>query len=330
MKKVLIVTGTLAMLSFICLFTDTLVNAQVRGNAQYDNPQSYQSEAGANPVIEDPSTMTLSISGLLNARADDYVATFNIIQVGETIEKADEMMSNRINKFIRTLKTFQLDTNAIKIDMVSFVPKFDYEVDEKIFSKMFNEVPVGFEVQKNITIHYKNSATLNALMSAAAQEEIYDLVKVEYFLTDINKEYETLRRKCADLFKLRLKSYESLGFKLDTLKKVFADDFATIVPQTRYAQYQAFSRPSLDAAKKKTVLGSLKVKEVQRPQSTYYNAVSYDQYDLVVNPVIDEPVVQLTYKITVKYFLKESPKENNTYFMISPQGEIKPLVLSTR
>jgi uncharacterized protein YggE len=148
MKKILIVAGIIAMLSLTLLFQQTFVNAQVAGNAQYNTPETYQSQEIANPVIEDPSSVTIAVSGLLNARADGYVATFNIIQIGETIEDADQLMRDRINKFLQALKAFQLDTSSVKIDMVSFVPKFDYQVDEKVFSKTYNEVPVDSRSRK--------------------------------------------------------------------------------------------------------------------------------------------------------------------------------------
>jgi uncharacterized protein YggE len=269
--------------------------------------------------------MIITLSGLMNAKADHYVATFNVIQVGETSEVTDQLMAKRIQRFKLSLKTMGIDTSEVKTDMISFVPKYNFNLESKIFSKSFNEVPDGFELQKSITIHYKNSSALDALISAAARAEIFDLVKVDYYINDINKNYETLRSKCLELLKGKIKSYELIGFRLDTLKKVFAEAQSAVVPQNRYSSYQAFSRPSIDVAKKRV---SARYNELQHSNTRYYNPVSYDSYDLVINPVIDEPVVQLTYKIVVKYFIKEEKaKDRNTIMMVTPNGEVKQLKL---
>ncbi|MFZ6012037.1 MAG: SIMPL domain-containing protein [Bacteroidota bacterium] len=317
----------------ICVSVQTLVDAQVNGNAESGN-----SRLNGDPVfttrnskiatIENDSEITIRINGLLNAVADSYVATFNIVQGGKTPAEVDQLMIGRINKFLERARKVGIDSNDIKVDMISFIPKFEYKlIDKRIFSRTYNEVPDGFELQKNITVRYTRPAVLEHIVSAAAEAEIYDLVKVDYYINDVTKNYETLRTKCLELLKSRVKTYELVGFRLDTLKKVFADEFSTILPQTRYAGYQAFSRPSIDISSSKVLGVSDKVYEMRHPTTRFYNAVNVDAFDLVINPVVDEPVVQLTYSIVVKYFQKkpQTPGEKGSYFIITPQGDIRPL-----
>jgi hypothetical protein len=126
----------------------------------------------------------------------------------------------------------------------------------------------------------------------------------------------------------RIKSYEILGIKLDTLKRTFAEDFGTNLPQHRYDQYQAVARPSMTAVKKATEGTSLKFKTVERTPSRYYQALSYEAYDVVINPVIDEPMVQLTYQIKMKFILntKEPDAQNNVLF-IGANGQLQKIDL---
>lgn len=310
-------------LLIITWFTPTM--AQVSGNFQYNNYLAYNSTSRtplSKANITNYSEINLEVNGLLNIEADNYVAIFNIVQVGETIESTDQLMRSRISGFKRKLAIFGIDTNDVKIDMLSFVPKYDIQTEIKFFSKTYNEVPAGFELQKNIAVRYRNSSKLDDIVTAASSSEIYDLVKVDYFIGNIQKSLDSLRLKCLNEIKNKVKSYEIIGFKLDTFKKIMADNFVTVYPQTRYFSYQAFSRPSLQAAKKKS---QPLLNEVSKTTSKFYSQVDYDQYNIVINPMVTEPVVQVSYTVTVKYFMPQEKEEKpkNLYYILTPSGEMK-------
>ncbi len=321
------------ILCLFLFFTGNLI-AQVSGNEKYKGNSNYNDNANYNynnqnnlnqvsqplskTTIENKNEVSFEINGLYNIVADYYVAMFNIMQIAETVESADLLTNERITIFKQKLKNIGVDTSEIKVDMLSFVPKYELQAEKKLFSKTFNEIPAGFEMQKNITVRYKKSAKIDEIVSAAAQAEIYDLVKVDYFISNTQELLDSLRTKAISCLKNKTKSYEILGFKLDTLKKVFADNFVTTSPTTRYRSYQAFSRPSLNAAKKKSY-----VNEVNKTYSQYYKQIEYDLYDFIINPVVTEPVIQISYTLLVKYFLKPEEKPNNIYYILSPSGEIK-------
>lgn len=304
---------------------------QAAGNYQYESLGNYQYKSrhllqpdrnpASNAIIQNNNEITIEVNGLLNSVADNYVAIFNLVQVAETIESTDRFMSNRIAAFKQKLKDCGIDTSQITIDMLSFVPKYDIQTENRLFSKTYNEIPAGFELQKNVSVRYRKSSKLDDIVSAAANSEIYDLVKVDYFISNGQKSLDSLRQKCLQEIKMKAKTFEIAGFKLDTLKKVISDNFITIYPQTKYYSYQAFSRPSLNAARKKTAAPVLN--EISKTTSRFYNQVDYDQYDIVINPLVTEPVVQLSYTVVVKYFLKQDEKQNNIYYILTPSGEIK-------
>jgi uncharacterized protein YggE len=316
MKKTIITLQLLLATGLPSLF------AQADGNFNYNNAPTVKltpRNPPGNAVILNNNEVTIEVKGLSNIVADNYVAVFNLVQIAETIENTDQLMNARISNFKQKLKAIGIDTSEINTDMVSFVPKYDVQEENKVFSKTFNEVPSGFELQKNVSVHFKHSATINDIVSAAAKSEIYDLVKVDYFSSGFQLSLDSLRQKCLLKVKAKTKAYEGLGFKLDTLKKVMVDDFSTIYPATRYFSYQAFSRPSLNAARKKTVT----VNEAAKTISRYYNQLDYDDYDIIINPVVIEPVIQVSYSVTVKYFLKAEEKQSNNYYILSPTGEVK-------
>ncbi len=330
-------------------------NAQINGNLNYDKGNNnynnlapsagnnqYNNEGGANTYqwnlnnnnrntastayLANNTEVTLETNGLLNLVASDYVAMFNIIQVGETPDNTNQLMNKRISLLKSQLALIGTDSSAITVDMISFVPKYDYQVDNKIFSKTYNEVPAGFEMQKTVSVHYKNSALFDGIVSAAAAAEIYDLVKVDYFIPNLQHAMDSLRTVCLAALKKKTESYQAIGFKLDTMKRVMAENHTTVYPETRYYSYTAVCKPSMNAARKKN--SSDKINEVATSASQYYMQVNYDHYDFVINPVVTQPVVQLSYSISVKYLMNEPATPKDNYFLITPYGDTKPLNVS--
>jgi uncharacterized protein YggE len=307
----------------------SMANSQYNaGNYQYGNQQNPNgNRLPATAAYPNDQVFDIKVNGLMNVVASNYVAVFNIVQLGLTAKSTDSMMNSTLEEFKQNLEKLSIDTSDIKIDMISFVPKYGYESDKKIFSKKYNEVPDGFELEKNIYVRFKKSSALDGILSAAAVAEIYDLVKVDYFLPNAQKLIDSLRLRCLQEVKSRAKSYELIGFELDTLKKTLADNFTTIFPQTRYYSYSAFSRPSFASLKKRPTDQPF-VSEYTKPVSRYYNQVDYDGYDIVLNPVITEPVVQLSYSIAVKYFMKSEPvvkTPKKVYYIINKEGDAKEL-----
>jgi len=300
------------------------------GNYQYSQGNLQSPNANRGPATNAyplDDQFTIKVNGLMNAVATSYVAVFNIVQLGLTAKSTDSTMNSTIAEFKRNLEKIGIDTSDFKTDMISFVPKFGYESDKKIFSKRYNEVPDGFELEKNLYVRFKRSSALDGILSAAASAEIYDLVKVDYFLPNAQKLIDSLRLRCLMEAKSRIKSYEMVGFELDTMKKTIADNFTTIFPETRYFSYSAYSRPSFSLLKKRATDQPF-VSEYDKPISRYYNQVDYDSYDIIINPVIIEPVVQLSYTITLKYFLKKDQpvvRPKKVYYIISKDGDAKQL-----
>ena len=173
-----------------------------------------------------------------------------------------------------------------------------------------------------MTVTYHTAAELNMIVTAAAQAEIYDLVKVDYFLSNVKKHYDQLRAQCQEAMKARIKYLESTGIRLDTLQKTFDDDFVTVFPQTRYGSYSSVSRPSLNAMKKGDVEGGDKFHSIEPSPSKYYEAVPYTRYDVVINPVVSEPTVQLTYQMSLKYTV---PEAKSQLMLITPTGHLQKI-----
>ncbi|GIM56948.1 hypothetical protein CAPN006_13410 [Capnocytophaga canimorsus] len=103
-------------------------------------------------------------------------------------------MSRRIYQAINQIKN--LKGVEVYVDIISFVPIYEFEIEKKIFSKKnYNEVPKGFELKKNIHIKYTSYAQLDEFINILSKEEIYDLVKVDYFANNLDNVKKKIDRQ---------------------------------------------------------------------------------------------------------------------------------------
>lgn len=307
------------------------VNAQVMGNWRYNGQRIEVAQLPqiAQALVNNPSEFNFQAKALMNANTLSYVATFNVSQVGNDLKDVVTKSDDRIRNFIDDLIREGVDTNNITVDMISLIPVYDYEVEKKLFSKTYNEIPVGFELQKNILIKYDKSSKLDIIVKSAVLNEIYDLVKVDYYVDNIEGIKDTLRKKTILYLEKKLKDLSALGVDFDSLYTVFSEDYQTIMPHSKYENYIAFSRPSIDAAQGKSFFGvESKVRRSGKLKTMFYNPVSFKDFDIVINPVILEPVVQFTYSINIKFIIKEKRVVPKTkYMLLTPDGKIQQLQL---
>ena len=193
----------------IFIFNENAILAQVGGNEIFSEFKKTYPETPKASFIKD-DVIQIEVNSLMNVLADNYVAVFNVNQLGSTAELTNKIMNERINGLINDLISEGYPKESIYIDMVSFVPEYKYEVQKKLFSKTYNEVPKGFELQKNIHISYKNSNMLEKMISVCSKYEIYDLVKVEYYSNNTEIIYDSLRNE----------SLKLIGKRINLLKKL--------------------------------------------------------------------------------------------------------------
>lgn len=294
-------------------------NAGLLNNSDYqgyqlNNQPKMQSYINDNEVV-------ISVRTLMNARADRFLAVFNLTQVGETASKTNEMINLRIDSFITGVKRLGIESKDIYVDMIYLVPTFEFEVEKKLFSKTYNEVPTGFEMQKNVHISFKDINTVEKLVTLAARNEIYDLVKVDFFADNTEAVYDTLRNRAVTNLNKKLVSYKKMNLSLSDKYQILRESTYTIYPETQYPDYDAFVSQSIEAVSKKTG-----VSKIRKPKTVAYDQIPYNQFDIIINPDILQPAVQFVYNLQVRYTLeKPEPKNKNSYMLVTPNGEVKPL-----
>ncbi len=332
MKKILVI-------SLFSLFSCSLF-AQHKGNASrgsgnvnysagnnnynYNTNTNHRVPQNVQPVatLSNGRVVDFDVSVLSNQKADSYVAIFNLTQMGKTVEETNQLLTDRYNGFSEELQSVGVPKSDIYLDMVTFVPLYEYETEKKVFTKTHNEVPKGFEMQQNVHIKYSNAALMAKIMAVAAKYEIYDLVKVDYAVDNQEAVLVEMREKAVNHTVKQIELYiDKLGVDLENGYRVVAEDKKVVFPTERYSSYNAFSNVSLDSGTPEKG----KVVDMYKPKTMYYDKVNYNEFDIVINPNIIEPAVQFMYNFKIRIVLNDQNKPDKEYFWLSPDGDLVPV-----
>lgn len=307
------------------LFTaNNAIEAQVSGNVNYQTQVKFP-DNNININVSPSANLTITVKGLANLKADSYVAIFNVAQVGTSTEEVNRLIDQRIEEGLDKIESEEgVETY---VDMISFVPVYEYEVEKKIFSKKsYNEIPAGFEVKKNIHVKYSDPELLNKIIAEFANAEIYDLVRVDYFSDELASSKKELMERAKALIQEKLENYEDiLSYELDSMDKYLADGYKVVFPVEMYKSYQAYNNSSLHLKKKANI------NHASKSTTLYYQPIVEKEFDFVLNSVILEPVIQVMYEIKVLVVVnrtkpaKPVQKAEKEYLFITPNGDLKNL-----
>ncbi|RMG65891.1 MAG: SIMPL domain-containing protein, partial [Bacteroidetes bacterium] len=270
------------------------------------------------------------VRALMNVPTSSQVAIFNIIQVGEDAAEANALMDERLQGLIADLGQLGFAPADLFVDMITQVPIFEYVVEKKRFSKTYNEVPAGIELQKNLHIRFRDGNLLDDIVKLAALHEIYDLVKVDYFFDGQEAVLDTLRGLAMRQIEKRVDVRQQLGVRYDSTRRTAAESHTLIYPLDRYRSYQGFGSSALENLRQRDG-----VTQIRKPQTLYYDQVRYEDYDIVLNPEMLEPCVQVSYVLEAYYYLEEkvAPEVKTEvvreveYRLLTPEGKLQTLHL---
>lgn len=271
------------------------------------------------PIKQEGNQVQFTCRALLNTPADEYLVIFNLTQVATTAHEADILLNQRIFHFTQSLKSIGIEAPSLHTDMIYLIPLFEFEVQSKVFSKTYNEVPKGFEMQKNLHIRFKDPVLLDKIVTLAAASEIYDLVSLEYFVENTDKYYDTLRKAAITQLAKNVEQYKALGMNLSIEYHTVKEVKYAVYPETQYADFDSYVSQSIDAAKNKTVT------TMRKPSTVAYSKLDYSGFDIVMHPSFLVPVVQYVMMVQVTYTLKEPEATPATYYVIDPAGNLKLL-----
>ena len=244
------------------------------------------------------NSMFLEASVLMNLKADEYVAVFGLSQEGSTVPECNHKMDAVIEEFFGALKSLGVRSNDLFVDFASQNKVYGYKIE----GNLAREELVGFELKKNISIHYEDNALLDKLVLAASRSKIFDLIKVDYIVKDTPRIQNRLMEEAAKILKLKAARYEALlGIKLLSPPQLYAEKPSIYFPTQMYDSYAAYETETINADLDRS---RHIIQGARKSRTFFFNALSADGFDYVNNPVVTEPVVQFTLYLKVKYDLE--------------------------
>ncbi|MFY9232937.1 MAG: SIMPL domain-containing protein [Fimbriimonadaceae bacterium] len=236
----------------------------------------------------------IEASVLMNVLADEYVAVFGINEEGKTLDEARQKMEGAIRTFTASLRQMKLNPADYYVDFVAqnriygYVPAGDNAV---------REVVVGFEIKKNVIIRYKDKTLIDQITEAASKSGIFDLVKVDYVVKDIEAVQTRLVTEAARILKRKMEEQERLlGVKVGQFTGNSAPNFSIYYPADMYDSYVAQESESMEGWRQ-----NFTIQRARKPRTFYFNGLTAKDFDSVINPVVNEPVVQFTVYVRIRY-----------------------------
>jgi uncharacterized protein YggE len=295
------------MLIFVltCLFArPTRCQAQVGGNVGYSQAsgkfRAVQNERNKRVLTKEElpafrNIMFVEANVLMNMRADEYVAVFGISQEGDTVADCGRKMDATINQFSGELKILGIGGDDLFVDFIAQNKVYGFEASGEVA----REKLVGFELKKNVSIHYKDKSLLDKMVVAASRSQIFDLIKVDYIVSNSSQIQIRLKEEASRIIRHKASQYEKLlDIKLLPPGQVYAEKPATYFPQELYDSYTAFETEQIGVPVNRQ---NLTTQSARKSRTFYFNGLNGSNFDVVINPVVTEPVVQFTLYLKVNY-----------------------------
>lgn len=290
------------VLLFLLLLAVVPVSAQEAGNRIYGYQQRRQLQVGTGVLGNSTDGYAIEASVLTNLKPDAFVVVFGINDEGANSAASNEKVNAKIADLSRRLQPLGIDSNDLFVDFITQNRVYDFTV----VGNKATENLTGFETKKTVAIRYRNRELFERIVRAAADARIFDLIKVDYVVSD----FDAVRARLFDAAVKVIKSKEqryanALGVSL-TAAGLAAEKYDVSYPSEAYQRYQAFETG--DASVYNNQGTSSRV--VQRKSFTfYYEPFEASKFDSVLVPLGLEPAVQFSIYLRMQYECKR-PKLN--------------------
>lgn len=286
------------------LFVAVTVFGQESGNRIYGNNGYYQQR-------RQPQTNTGTLGGhdygyaieasvLTNLKPDAFVAVFGINEEATASADSNEKISAKIAEFIEKIKPLGVIRSDIFIDFITQNRVYDFTVS----GGQATENLTGFETKKTVAVRYKSRELFEPIVRAAANARIFDLIKVDYIVSDFETVRARLFEEAVKIIKSKEARYvKSLGVSLTPIG-LSTEKYDVSHPSEAYQRYQAFETGDAYAY---SSTNSSKV--VQRKGFTFfYDPFEASRFDAVLVRLGIEPAVQFSLYLRLQ-FEPRKPKD---------------------
>jgi len=287
-----------SILIILILLGSSFVQAQESGNRNYGaqrrRPQA--SSGVLTGLSNGREVYFIEANVAMNLKADAYTAVFGLSQEGATAAESNSKINGLIAAFARDLDGLGIKRSDIFVDFITQNKVYDYTTSGNVTTERFS----GFETKKNIHVRYGDREILEKIISAAAKNSIFDLIKVDYVVSDLKAVRARLYEEAVKVIKQKEAAYaNSFAVKLSPLN-LANEKYDAFYPGELYAGYQAFESGSTYGG-----YDNNRVIQQRKTKTFYYDPLDESDFDSLINPIGIEPMVQFTLYLRMQYDLKK-------------------------
>jgi uncharacterized protein YggE len=283
-------------------------NLQQGGDVNRRYPTYYGKAPDEQITHENPNLLVttyqfIEAKLLTSVPTKEYVAVFGLMQEAPKLDDANRRLQAQISGFQQGLTGLGISPENVYLDFITQNRTYDYQVKNNTARERVS----GFQIKENLAIRFKDHKLLDKIVPLAAQNGIYDLVKVDYVTEDLAATRARMLEEALKIIEKKKEVFNKLGVKL-TPVTVVADNFDTFQPFEAYNSYRAYETGNVD--------DNYRVVEQRKSSTLYFEPLRAGKFDAVLTPIGLEPQVQCTYYLRVKYFV-------NSYTTVQPKTEDK-------
>ncbi|MEZ5426133.1 MAG: SIMPL domain-containing protein [Pyrinomonadaceae bacterium] len=289
MKKAFLILGLLFFVNSIC-------PAQESGNRIYGYQQNKRQPTVNSGSLLSNNQFFIEASVLLNIKPDSFVAVFGVAEEAKDAVESSTKVDQRIDAFIKGMNGLGITGNDVFVDFISQNRVYDFQVS----ADAAQEYLAGFETKKTVAVKYKSRDSFEKILAAATNSGIFDLIKVDYIVSDFEPVRARLFEEAAKIIKQKETRYRN-AFDM-TLKSVgpTVEKYDAFYPAERYENYKAFEA---GAARTTNYRDGKTFVYLRKSTTFFYEPLDGKSFDKMINPVGIEPTVQFTIYLQVKYNL---------------------------
>lgn len=297
MKKSLVIFLFNA-LSLFCLHAQVPGNAVLdAGNQIYNPPNQYvHPTPHLHPTV---NQYLIEAKVLHHVIADRYVAVFGLAQEEKTAEDANAKINRRIDNFRNALMSMGIPEKDIFVDLITQTRVYDFKMTSP---NQAEEKVEGIELKKNVHVKFTQMRLLENMMLAAAQEDIYDIVKVDYVIENTEELYAQMQSEALNVINEKKLLYMALEEKKYAGNPTIVQfQKGAIQPIHAYRNYTAHETNAVNFHVGRKSKADFVKLSARRMTTHYFEPLPEEQFDRVTNAFGVEPTVQLTLTLQVRY-----------------------------
>jgi len=288
----------LLILSLLAVVT---ASGQESGNRIYGNNGYYQQkrhlQINTGTLGNSGEGYALEASVLTNLKPDAFVVVFGVNDEGANAATSNEKVNAKIANLIQKVKPLGIDSNNIFVDFITQNRVYDFTVSGTQATEKFT----GFETKKTVAIRYTSRELFERIVSAATDSHIFDLIKVDYIVSDFDSVRANLFDAAVKVLKSKEQKYaNALGVTLGAVG-LSIEKYDVTYPAEAYQRYQAFETGDASVENEQGVSSRV---EKRKSFTFFYEPVAASSFDSVLAPPGLEPVVQLSIYLRMQYQVK--------------------------